>query len=109
MNNKKFNILNYAFVFSADRTDHRQKKQKFLMQNKSVQVGECVITAKDLISDEPSGDYWKKLAETRGEALDKYIEENEKLKEKISTLQQENKVCKDMLEESRHLVEVLQV
>lgn len=79
------------------------------MQNKGVQVGECVITAKDLISEEPSGDYWKKLAETRGEALNKCIEENEKLKGDISTLQQENKLCKEMLDESRHLVEVLQV
>lgn len=79
------------------------------MQNKSVQVGECVITAKDLTSDEPGVDYWKKLAETRDNALKKVLEENEKLKENISSLQQENKICKEMLDESRHLVEVLQV
>lgn len=97
------------FDFSADRSDHRQKKQKVLMQNKSVQVGECIITAKDLTSDEPSIDYWKKLAETREEALNKSLEENEKLKEDISSLQQENQICKDMLEESRNLVEILKV
>lgn len=79
------------------------------MQNKSVQVGECVITTKDLTSDEPSADYWKKLAETRGEALNRSLEENEKLKDNITTLQQENRLCKEMLEESRHLVEVLKV
>lgn len=79
------------------------------MHNKSVQVGECVITARDLTSDEPSADYWKKLAETRGEALNRSLEENEKLKENISSLQQENRICKEMLEESRNLVEVLKV
>lgn len=98
-----------AFGFSADRSDPRKKKQKVLMQNKSVQVGECVVTVKDLTSDEPSADYWKKLAETRGKALERSLQENEKLIENISTLQQENKLCKEMLEESRHLVEVLQV
>lgn len=79
------------------------------MQNKSVQVGECVITAKDLTSEEPSIDYWKKLAETRDNTLKSVLEENEKLKENISSLQQENKICKEMLDESRHLVEVLKV
>lgn len=79
------------------------------MQNKSVQVGKCIITAKDLTSDEPSIDYWKRLAEKREEALNITLQENAKLKEDISTLQQENKICKEMLEESRNLVEVLKV
>lgn len=98
-----------VLLCSADRSDPRKKKPKVLMLNKSVQVGECVITSKDLISDEPSLDYWKKLAETRGDALNRSLEENEKLKVNVSHLQQENKICKEMLDESRHLVEVLQV
>lgn len=79
------------------------------MQNKSTQTGECVITAEDLTSDEPSADYWRQLAETRGDALNRSIQENEKLKEDIEVLQEENKICKEMLEESKNLVEVLQV
>lgn len=79
------------------------------MQNKSTQTGECVITAEDLTSDEPSIDYWRKLAETRGDVLNRSIQENEKLKEDIEALQEENKICKEMLEESKNLVEVLQV
>ncbi|CAG9812903.1 unnamed protein product [Phaedon cochleariae] len=85
------------------------KKKKIQMQHKCIQVGECTITAEDLTLDEPSADYWKRLAETRGQALDDSINENEKLKEDIAALQEENMICKEMLDESKHLVEVLQV
>lgn len=79
------------------------------MLHKGVQTGECIITAEDLISSEPSTDYWKHLAETREIALAKSIQENEKLKENIAALQEENRIIKEMCEESKHLVEVLQV
>nr|CAH7750951.1 unnamed protein product [Callosobruchus chinensis] len=85
------------------------KKPKVLMQDKSIQVGDCPITSEDLTSDTPSADYWKKLAQTTQDALNNSIQENEKLKEDIAVLQEENKICKEMLEESKHLVEVLQV
>ncbi|VEN37863.1 unnamed protein product [Callosobruchus maculatus] len=84
------------------------KKPKVLMQHKSIQVGDSPITSEDLTSDAPGADYWKKLAETTQSALNNSLQENEKLKEDIAVLQEENKVCKEMLEESRHLVEVLQ-
>ncbi|XP_023015724.2 geminin DNA replication inhibitor [Leptinotarsa decemlineata] len=83
------------------------KKKSIQMLHKSVQVGECTITTEDLTSDEPSADYWKRLAETRGNALDESLHENEKLKENLEALQEENRICKEMLDESRHLVEVL--
>ncbi|KAJ8959079.1 hypothetical protein NQ318_022336 [Aromia moschata] len=78
------------------------------MQNKAVQTGESVITAEDLTSDEPSTDYWRKLAETRGDALNRSLQENEKLKDDIEALKEENRICKEMLDESKHLVEILQ-
>lgn len=74
-----------------------------------MQTGEAVVTAKDLESDEPSLDYWKTLAEKRGEALNDSLHENEKLKDDINNLVEENNVCKAMLDESKNLIEVLQV
>ena len=68
-----------------------------------------MITAADLTSDEPSADYWKRVAEKRQEMLDESLTENEKLKGAVEALQEENKACKEMLDESRALVEVLQV
>ncbi|CAH1976761.1 unnamed protein product [Acanthoscelides obtectus] len=94
-------------INKIEKTETR--KPKLLMQHKCIQVGDSLITAEDLTSDEPSADYWKKLAETTQDALNSSIQENEKLKEDIAILQEENKVCKEMLEESKHLVEVLQV
>lgn len=83
------------------------KKRKYL--HKSIQTGESVITEVDLTSDEPGLDYWKSLAEKRAEALNDSLQENEKLKDNVEMLEEENKICKEMLDESRHLVEVLQV
>ncbi|XP_072377597.1 uncharacterized protein geminin [Diabrotica undecimpunctata] len=83
-------------------------KKRRQMSDKSVQVGEAPITAEDLTSEEASTDYWKKLAETRAKSLDDSLHEIEKLKDDISTLKEENRICKEMLEESKNLVEVLQ-
>ncbi|CAG9861864.1 unnamed protein product [Phyllotreta striolata] len=84
------------------------KRKKLQMIDKSVQAGEQAITAEDLVSEEPSLEYWKKLAETREQSLNDSLHEVEKLKDNISALQEENKVCKEMLDESKHLIEVLQ-
>ncbi|KAL3273409.1 hypothetical protein HHI36_014855 [Cryptolaemus montrouzieri] len=81
-------------------------KQKCFAE-KEVQT-DAVITVEDLTSDNPSVDYWRRLAEKRGEDLDNSLKENEKLKESLVVLQEENKLCKAMLDESKALVEVLQ-
>lgn len=62
-----------------------------------------------MTGDEPSTDYWRILAKKRGESLNVSLQENERLKEQVDALKEENRVCKEMLEESKHLVEVLQV
>ncbi|KAJ8927319.1 hypothetical protein NQ314_020233 [Rhamnusium bicolor] len=93
---------------ASDFEKSEAKRKKPLMQNKSVQTGECIITAEDLTSDEPSADYWRRLAETRGESLNKSFKEIEDLKSNIEVLQEENKICKELLDESKNLVEVLQ-
>lgn len=77
-------------------------------RNKAVQTG-ATVTVADLTSDEPSADYWKILAEKRAESLNASMEENERLKQHIDALKEENRICKEMLDESKHLVEVLQV
>lgn len=95
-----------SFV-SKDSSKVETIKKKTSMSDKAVQVGELTITAEDLIADEPSIDYWKQLAETRGESLNNSLQEIETLKENISTLKEENRICKEMLDESKQLVEIL--
>ncbi|XP_018561129.1 geminin isoform X2 [Anoplophora glabripennis] len=104
----KENLVGRPQILKDAKASVLEKRRKLLMQSKSTQTGECVITAEDLTSDEPSTDYWRKLAETRGESLNRSMQENEKLKEDIEALQEENKICKEMLEESKNLVDVLQ-
>ncbi|XP_018319284.1 geminin [Agrilus planipennis] len=83
-------------------------KKPVILVDKGVQTGETVITAADLISDEPGIDYWKTLAEQRKVALDESLEENGRLKDVIESLEEENKICKEMLNEAKELVAVLQ-
>ncbi|XP_044252857.1 geminin [Tribolium madens] len=78
------------------------------LEDKGVQTGESTVTAEDLTSEEPSPEYWKRLAEKRDQLLNESFEENERLRQAVEALQEENKICKEMLDESRLLVEVLQ-
>lgn len=76
--------------------------------DKAVQAN-VTVTVEDLTAEEASSDYWRILAEKRGESLNERLQENEKLKEHIDALKEENRICKEMLDESKNLVEVLQV
>ncbi|RZB40048.1 geminin [Asbolus verrucosus] len=89
-------------------TSSKQEVKRKKVEDKSVQTEEPNVTAEDLTSEEPSENYWKRLAEKREERLDESFQENERLKEALEALQEENRVCKEMLNESRNLVEVLQ-
>ncbi|KAF5277173.1 hypothetical protein FQR65_LT03879 [Abscondita terminalis] len=91
---------------AGDITNHEVKQKK--VANKAVQTGDTAVTTDDLTRDEPSVDYWRLLAEQRGNALDDSLQENERLKDQIESLEEENRICKEMLEESKHLVAVLQ-
>lgn len=91
------------------KNDKLVRKCKKMTTNKSVQVEEAVaVTAEDLTSEETNENYWRLLAEKRGEALDDSFKEIESLKDEVETLKDENKTCKEMLNESKILVEVLQ-
>ncbi|KAF5306947.1 hypothetical protein FQA39_LY00177 [Lamprigera yunnana] len=100
------NIKEAKLAGDSGNPDIKRKKSA----DKSVQTGEATVTAADLTtSEEPSSDYWRMLAETRGNALDDSLQENEKLKDEIHNLMEENKHCKEMLDESVHMVELLQI
>ncbi|KAB0793775.1 hypothetical protein PPYR_13395 [Photinus pyralis] len=104
--NKENLISRKRMVKEVKLTNEEKPKQ---VAHKAVQTGEAVITAEDLTSDNESNvDYWRLLAEKRGESLNDSLQENERLKDKIECLENENKVCKELLEESKHLVAVLQ-
>ncbi|XP_076654650.1 geminin DNA replication inhibitor isoform X2 [Halictus rubicundus] len=56
----------------------------------------------------PSENYWEVLAERRRIALEDALEENKELSDRAEKLEEENRVYKEMLDESRALIEVLQ-
>ncbi|KAK5641613.1 hypothetical protein RI129_010160 [Pyrocoelia pectoralis] len=104
--NKENLISRKRMVKDIKLTSEDKPKQ---VAHKAIQTGEAVITAEDLTSDnELNVDYWRLLAEKRGESLNESLQENERLKDELECLENENKVCKDLLDESRHLVAVLQ-
>ncbi|XP_076261215.1 geminin DNA replication inhibitor [Rhynchophorus ferrugineus] len=106
----KENLAGRAFIYKDSKVlaENENKKLKALLMHKGTQTEPYIGIVDDLTSEEASVDYWKRLAEKRQESLDVSLHEIEKLKDDIEALQEENKVCKEMLEESRHLVEVLQ-
>lgn len=57
----------------------------------------------------PSENYWQVLAERRRIALKDALEKNKELVQCVEKLEEENRIYKDMLSETRALVEVLQV
>lgn len=66
------------------------------------------IIEEDLTTEgEPSDGYWKALAEKRRIALDISLKENEELHEKVISLEEELVISREMLEESKNLVELL--
>ncbi|XP_045476846.1 geminin [Harmonia axyridis] len=89
-----------SLKLSSETVKHKTFSEKGIQTD-------AVITSTDLTSDDPGVDYWRRLAEKRAEDLDNSFRENEKLKADIEALQEENKICKAMLEESTTLVEIL--
>lgn len=95
-------------MFFFRDNDNKEYKHKKVV-DKAMQTDGPTITESDLTSEEASAEYWRLLAEKREESLNDSLQENDRLKEHIDALEQENKICKEMLEESKLLVEVLQV
>ncbi|XP_034230051.1 geminin isoform X2 [Thrips palmi] len=89
--------------------------------SKGVQAGKektasSSVTAEDLTteSDNVSENYWHSLAEQRRVALEVTLKENEalhkeneELTKKVTLLEEENRVAKELLQESETLVDVL--
>ncbi|CAH1733111.1 geminin-like [Aphis gossypii] len=55
----------------------------------------------------PSEKYWEVIAERRRKALEEVLEENEKLQAMIIALEEENKTCKLLIENTTELVNTL--
>ncbi|KAM0728622.1 hypothetical protein ACS0PU_004877 [Formica fusca] len=95
---------------TKDSSKHKDVKTK----DKAVQTvreGKVQIEPEDLTSTDvagPSENYWQILSERRRIALKDALEKNEELVEYIEKLEEENRVYKEMLNETRALVVVLQ-
>lgn len=87
--------------------DQEVKRKKLI--HKSVQTDDIKIESDDLTADEPSENYWRITAEKREEALNNSLQENARLQDKVHNLEEENRICKEMLNESKSLINVLQV
>lgn len=108
--------LTLVLPFSTDPTEAAiELKRKKMVQSQSSQTSPAkasgskpTITEEDLTSAEgPSQQYWEVLAEKRRAALEESLSENMDLYEKLSSLEEELSTSKQMLQESRNLVEVL--
>lgn len=88
------------------------KRKKVTYKDKAVQTArgdKIKIEVEDLTSEAgPSENYWQVLAERRRIALQDALDENKELNERVEKLEEENRICKEMLDETRSLVEVLQ-
>ncbi|XP_011647111.1 uncharacterized protein LOC105433466, partial [Pogonomyrmex barbatus] len=82
---------------------------KVTKKNKAVQTAWDRIKIKDLTStDNPSENYWQILADRRQIALVDALEENKILVQRIAKKEEEIRVYKEMLEETKALAETLQ-
>lgn len=88
---------------------NKKSPAKKVSQKSASQRGKIKIKHDDLTTEaEPSENYYKVLAEKTRIALDNALEEKHILHDKIKQLEEENRSYKEMLDESRALVEVLQ-
>ncbi|XP_017752428.1 PREDICTED: geminin [Eufriesea mexicana] len=99
-------------VTEKSKNDEKPKRKKIILKDKAVQTargGKIKIEVEDLTSEAgPSENYWEVLAERRRIALEDALEDNRELTDRIEKLEEENRIYKEMLDESRALVEVLQ-
>lgn len=84
------------------------RRRKSSQDPAAVAAASQKIIEEDLTTEgEPSDGYWKTLAEKRRIALDISLKENEELHEKVTSLEEELVLSREMLEESKNLVELL--
>ncbi|XP_029164389.1 geminin-like [Nylanderia fulva] len=87
------------------------KHKKVTSEDKAIQTAreeKIIIEAEDLTSANPSENYWQVLAEKRRMALVNTLEENKTLSQRIEKLKEDNHIYREMLEEAKTLIEVLQ-
>lgn len=93
-------------------TGKTEKRKKITLKDKGIQTArgrKIKIEVEDLTSEAgPSENYWEVIAERRRIALEDALEENKDLTERLAKMEEEYRLCKEMLNETRALVEVLQ-
>lgn len=96
----------------TEKPKHDPKRKKVTFKDRGVQTArgnKIKIEVQDLTSEAgPSENYWEVLAERRRIALEDALEENRELNARVQKLEEENRINKEMLDETRALVEVLQ-
>lgn len=79
-----------AVVTAQNEAEPRRRKSN----QESGEKSQLDLIVEDLTTEgEPSAQYWKAVAEKRREALNRTLEENEKLHEKVDSLEEEVNRC----------------
>lgn len=104
--------FHYSFLsetsVTSPSTTLEPKRRKSSASQDSAEKHLARVTEEDLTTEgEPSEYYWKGLAEKRREVLEVSLKENQELYEKVESLEEELSIARQMLEESKNLVEVL--
>jgi len=60
-----------------------------------------------ITGDEPPPEYWKRLAESRRQALEDTLSENEKLHKRIEELEEENQAMEEMVQQAKTMAELI--
>jgi len=81
-----------------------KRKLELTRKNASTQtVSEADLQL--ITGDEPPPAYWKMIADERLKTIERLIEENEKLKDTVESLETENKMLDSMVQEAGKLAE----
>ncbi|XP_043192041.1 geminin-like [Amphibalanus amphitrite] len=59
-------------------------------------------------AEEPSGEYWRQLAESRQQALEEALQENQQLHEQLDTAREEIRLMREALEQAEGVVAAVQ-
>lgn len=101
-------VFSETAVASNVSSSEAKRLRKSSLSQDSAEKQLAQVTEEDLTTEgEPSEHYWKGLAEQRRVALEVSLKENEELHNKIENLEEELTIARQMIDESKNLVEVL--
>ncbi|XP_037093361.1 uncharacterized protein LOC119113128 [Pollicipes pollicipes] len=66
------------------------------------------VARADICAEVPSEQYWQRLADSRQEALQETLDENQQLHERLAQLEEENRLLREALQQAEEVVACVQ-